>query len=394
MSSKIDAADKLASDLNFVNTSEIPDTACQGLKPDIGVYHTSRTPSRITDFSTMEFWVEFKYNADHDAFRDTAKPNETPDGSDEFSHFEHNSQQSRLTRGQIASYAAAQLGTQFRTHIFSLLICGSFARFIRWDRASAIVSKRFDYVVDGHYLAEFISRYSSQNHGGVDASVSPATSHETDLATEHFAYQAKEYLKLMVPRGSDSNLPGSYLIPCPQYLSRSPFGRATRSFFAYDIVNKKRVFLKDYWRVDEPGMEKEGDIYAELKKHGVRHIPSFDCGGDVYHHHTLAHTLTQNSWGRRRTGIPCYKHYRMVLSSVFRDLLSFQSSWEYVKAVADAMEGEVFMFACRVFGLIFAPSQPTTMRTSKPESCTVTLASATSCWVKTEKEFSSIGINL
>jgi hypothetical protein len=83
----------------------------------------------------------------------------------------------------------------------------------------------------------------------------------------------------------------------------------------------------------------------------------------------------------------------MVLSSILSDLLSFQSSWGYVKAVADAMEGEVLMFACRVFGLIVAPSQPTTTPTSKPGSCTVTLASATSCWVKTERGFSSIGIN-
>jgi hypothetical protein len=285
MSSKIDAANELASNLNFVNTSGNPDPACQGLKPDVGVYHSSRPPSRITDFSKMEFWVEFKYHPDHDTFRDTAKPNETSDGSDEFSHFEHNSQQSQLTRGQIASYAAAQLGTQFRTHIFSLLICGSFARFIRWDRASAIVSQRFDYEKDDHYLAEFISRYSSQNHGGVDASVSPANSYETELANEHFAVQAKEYLKMTVPHGSDSRW-GSYLISHPKYLSRSPFGRATRSFFAYDIVNKKQVFIKDYWRVDEPGMEKEGNLYAELKKHDVRHIPSFDCGGNIYDHHT------------------------------------------------------------------------------------------------------------
>jgi hypothetical protein len=361
MSSKIDAANKLASDLKFVNTSDNPDTACQGLKPDVGVYRTSCTPNRITDFSKMEFWVEFKYNPDHDAFRDTTEWNGTLDGSDEFSHFEHTSQQSRLTRGQIASYAAAQLGTQFRTHVFSLLICGRFARFIRWDRASAIVSERFDYEEDDHYLAEFISRYSVHDHGGVDESVSPANSYETELATQHLACQAEEYLKVLVPRASDSKIPrwGSYVISCPQYLSRSPFGRATRSFFAYDIVNKKQVFIKDYWRVDEPGMEKEGDIYAELKKHDVRHIPSFDCGGDVYHHHTLAHTMKQNRWGRRKNDIPCYRNYRMVLSSVFRDLLSFQSSWEYVKAVADAMEGEVLMLACRVYlGLFLRPHSP------------------------------------
>ena len=43
----------------------------------------------------------------------------------------------------------------------------------------------------------------------------------------------------------------------------------------------------------------------------------------------------------------------MVLSSVCRDLLSFHSSWEYVKAIADAMEGEILIFAGHVFGFIF-----------------------------------------
>ena len=162
--SKINAAKQLAPNLNFIDTSDNPDPGCQGLKPDIGIYHSSCTPSRVNDFSQMEFWVEFKYNTDHDAFQDNAKPNETSDRSDESSHFEHNSQQSQLRRGQIASYTAAHLGSQFRTHIFSLLICGSFARFIRWDQASAIVSEHFNYVKDGHYLVEFISRYNSLNH--------------------------------------------------------------------------------------------------------------------------------------------------------------------------------------------------------------------------------------
>jgi hypothetical protein len=357
ISSKIEAAGQFASNLVFVDTSDNPDLACEGLKPDIGVYRSGLSPTRITDFSKMEFWVEFKPSTDWDGFRDIAKPNQTSDQSDEFSLFENNSQKSRLTRGQIASYAAAQLATQFRTHVFSLLICSSFARFIRWDRASAVVSERFDYLKDGRYLAEFISRYDSLNHTGEDASVSPESSDElvAKLATEHLACQGDKLLRLMVPRGSDSNIPrfGSYLIPHPKYTSRSPFGRATRSFFAYDVVNEKVVFLKDYWRVDEPGMEKEGDIYAALKEHDVRHIASFDCGGDINNHHTLAHTLKQHDWGRRKTNIPCYRHYRMVLGSVCRDLLSFNSSWEYVKAAANAMEGEILRFACCIFGFNF-----------------------------------------
>ena len=34
----------------------------------------------------------------------------------------------------------------FRVHIFCVLVCGTYARFIRWDRDGAIVIRRFDYV--------------------------------------------------------------------------------------------------------------------------------------------------------------------------------------------------------------------------------------------------------
>jgi hypothetical protein len=399
-SSKIKAAAVHAPDLIFVNTSGKPDSECQGLKPDVGVYHSERMPSRTTDFSKMEFWVEFKLQADHDAFRDEAKSNQTLTLLDDSPQFEHDSQQSRDTRGQIASYAAAHMGTQFRTHVFSLLICGSFARFIRWDRASAFVSERFDYGEDGVLLAEFLRRYNSLKYRGFDVSVSTASSDEASLARTHLTCQAKAFLKLMVPpllgSGSDSDMTGwkPYLIPSPHYTSRSPFGRATRFFFAYDIDNNKQVFLKDYWRVDEPGMEKEGDIYATLKEHGVRHIAPFDCGGDVSNYHTLAHTLKQEDWGGGEKDIPCYRPYRMVLSTILRDLLSFRSSWEYVNAVADAMEGQIFSLLAVYLYSFLVPSQPTTTHTPMLAFYIVTLVSATSCSVKMEKEFSSIGINL
>ncbi|KAI0308449.1 hypothetical protein OF83DRAFT_1020036, partial [Amylostereum chailletii] len=48
--------------------------------------------------------------------------------------------------GQIIAYAHALLSMQFRLYCFSFLIFGSKARFIRWDRAGAVVSEAFDYV--------------------------------------------------------------------------------------------------------------------------------------------------------------------------------------------------------------------------------------------------------
>ncbi|KAF9260591.1 hypothetical protein L218DRAFT_809423, partial [Marasmius fiardii PR-910] len=56
--------------------------------------------------------------------------------------------QGRDTRGQITMYAIAHLAEQHRTHCFSVIIIGSFARLIRWHKAGAIVTTRFNYVED------------------------------------------------------------------------------------------------------------------------------------------------------------------------------------------------------------------------------------------------------
>jgi hypothetical protein len=58
-------------------------------------------------------------------------------------------------RGQLASYAAAHAGCQFRVHIFCVLVCGVYPRFIR----CAIVTRRFNYIKDPHFLANFFWRY-------------------------------------------------------------------------------------------------------------------------------------------------------------------------------------------------------------------------------------------
>lgn len=59
--------------------------------------------------------------------------------------FEKDPDKARLVRSQLASYVAAYMGSQFRVHAFSVLICGRFARLIRWDRDEATVTRRFNY---------------------------------------------------------------------------------------------------------------------------------------------------------------------------------------------------------------------------------------------------------
>ena len=143
----------------------------------------------------------------------------------------------------------------------------------------------------------------------------------------------------MVPSSEIGAKPSHYIVPAPKYTARSPFGRCTRAHRAYHTEQRAIVFMKDYWRVDANGIEKEGDIYKKLHENEVPHTPLFDCGGDVLQgQETLGHTHTFRMW--REINIDCYRHYRMGILTVGRSLLRFKSSHEYVSAITDAIEGE------------------------------------------------------
>ena len=74
--------------------------------------------------------------------------------------FENNTAQGHNTRGQIASYAGATMSTQFRHHLFTVLILGQRARLVRWDRASAVVTESFDYTERPLLLFEYFKRFA------------------------------------------------------------------------------------------------------------------------------------------------------------------------------------------------------------------------------------------
>ncbi|KIM83104.1 hypothetical protein PILCRDRAFT_29191, partial [Piloderma croceum F 1598] len=66
-------------------------------------------------------------------------------------------------------------------------------------------------------------------------------------------------------------------------------GRATRGFVAYDIERRTKVYLKDTWRVDLPGIEREGETYKLLWEAHVRNLAPCSAAGDIEGHHTLTH---------------------------------------------------------------------------------------------------------
>ena len=146
----------------------------------------------------------------------------------------------------------------------------------------------------------------------------------------------------MVPDRDDPKVETPFIISFPpKYTARSPFGRATRPMLAFNMETGEVVFLKDYWRADVDGMEKEGEIYALLESKRVPNIPPFGKGNDVRHRTTLTHTLRNEKWACWSRDMVLLRQYRMSLNVIARHLTSFNSSREFVSAIADAMEGKM-----------------------------------------------------
>jgi hypothetical protein len=248
------------------------------------------------------------------------------------------------------------MGCQFRIHALTVLICGKFARLIRWDRDGATVTRRFNYDQRPQTLADFFWCYAhlDRRQRGYDTSVSSASPDdiqriqrvEKQLRENNPAHH--EFCKVMVPDRSSPEFEKPFIISSPPtYTARSPFGRATRAMLVFDMEVEAIVFLKDYWRPDVDGMQKEGKIYIILESKGVPNIAPFGKGNDLRDYLTVTQTLRGEPWACWSRKTVLLRQYRMSLDVVGRHLTSFNSSREFVSAIADAMEGELCFITFR-----------------------------------------------
>ncbi|KAG1788509.1 hypothetical protein EV424DRAFT_1550633 [Suillus variegatus] len=245
------------------------------------------------------------------------------------------------TLGQITSYAAAQLGAQYRTHAFSVLIVCEQAYILRWDREGVTVSSAIYYNKEPH-LAEFFHRYAQASPAvhGVDTSVTLASVEEASLARLKLDLPASwRMLKVTVPAVDNSD-PITLIFPAPQPVGRTPIGRCTRTCPAYDINNKNVVMFKDSWRVANPDILPEGETYKLLAKHKVSNVASCIACHDVPSLPQQApqtHRLAHAPWACSHTTITPHVHYRLVLNIVGRESHEFTSSHQLVSIVRDAL---------------------------------------------------------
>lgn len=255
-----------------------------------------------------------------------------------------------ILRGELVAFATDILSFQNRHFLFSVLVMGRHARFIRWDRAGAIVSARFDYANDPDgFFADFMWRFShmSPEQRGRDTTVLTATTEEVELAKLGLKDFADDSIPILKIRHSRDGKTADFLVWKPLDSPCSLLGRGTRAYAALDLQNDNQlVFLKDVWRPDNRDWPSEGSILRKLQVARVRHIPELLYEGDV--DSIYARTRTQ-SYARkyRKNGFAIVAHvlvhYRLVTSFDGLPLSHFRNSKEMVTAVYHALLGECLL---------------------------------------------------
>ncbi|KIP02466.1 hypothetical protein PHLGIDRAFT_292527 [Phlebiopsis gigantea 11061_1 CR5-6] len=202
--------------------------------------------------------------------------------------------------------------TSDRTSFFQLVLVNRWARFVYWDRSGAVVSTRFDYVHEPELLSQFSWRFThiSDEQQGMD--VDPTATIASKVQVALFENAMGQFLDSMraqstagaftryLPGAEDPlDSSGSYptwkihvinetsgkrselIVRRPFAGHSSLFGRATRAYIAYDLRERRLVFMKDAWRIDNPKLRPEFNTYQSLQHHGIPHMPTVFYGGDV-----------------------------------------------------------------------------------------------------------------
>ena len=115
----------------------------------------------------------------------------------------------------------------------------------------------------------------------------------------------------------------------------------------------KLVYLKDFWRVDHPEIQTEGDVYRELREADVRNIAKMGHAGDVRLtledgpirasvgiQRTRTQDYLNQSWCPGRPVVESYIHYRLVLETVGMPRNQFKSTRQLCEVIRDAIVGK------------------------------------------------------
>lgn len=340
------------------------------IRPDCSVYAKTDSCCR-TNSSTVELFIEFKRRSSDDPFiikvpssqtsSTSSSDNATPSLS--LNPIMKTSSTACTTCGQITAYATSQMGAQYRTHIFSILIILDYARLIRWDRSGAIVTEPI-YYNEASELFDFLIYFdhSPPDVRGHDTTVRLANPEEIKGAikeVKELEGQRTSLLVVSVPAPKPATeVPLEYVVASPLPSLWTPVGRWTRTSIGYDITRKKKIFLKDSWRLLLEGVPKEGDVYSRFEANSVPNVPrcsnSGDIGDDEYHS-TQTNLLVNANWAFSCTpDVTPHRHYRLILDDIGQPLESFERSSDMVQAIYAALIGVFFVRGVETYLIMYS----------------------------------------
>jgi hypothetical protein len=102
---------------------------------------------------------------------------------------------------------------------------------------------------------------------------------------------------------------------------------------AYDMEEKKIVFVKDYWRPDAEDIDKEGEE-AE-----VPCVAPFGVGNDVRDFKMRVQEFQFHAFVCDTDEFFGLMLYRMSLGKLGREVVGFESTQELVRVISHAMTG-------------------------------------------------------
>ncbi|KAH9941988.1 hypothetical protein B0H21DRAFT_869072, partial [Amylocystis lapponica] len=269
--------------------------------------------------------------------------------------FEATSELRKKNCGQIISYASEVLMRQHRCFHFTVVVFGLYAHIIRWDRSGAIVTKRINYKDEPHILCSFLWQFChlSDEKQGYDSTAVLVEKGTPDFAVMKRASEKKVKTRSRVTKSArwkertrsleDTSSPSAerstcwFLVNKPHFMAQGPTGRGTRGYDALDCVTGKFMFLKDTWRVDTDGFEKEGAVLKALNNAEVQNIPTVICHGDVRNQHTITHEYWLYPDPDAQNPMKGHAHYCLVEEEVGCSLSQFNTGQFLLKIVVDCL---------------------------------------------------------
>ncbi|KAJ3485952.1 hypothetical protein NLI96_g4573 [Meripilus lineatus] len=260
--------------------------------------------------------------------------------------------------GRIVEHIGKIFEHQHRIFVHSIYIHGSRVFLIRWDRLAAVVSKPFSLTKEPHKLLRFLFRLAKMSPAqrGYDTSIRPASEIE---AKEFMAFipvdsVPKTYLQDALRSDGDkeaaifrvdlqdlesSDMTVNLVFARPRVLGEGIVGRATRGYVAYDLGEKRLVFLKDYWQSKTKSYHPELDTYKRLQAKEVPYIATPVGGGYVFSNSIQSEESLQKTTAQEHLPMVhgqsyCARvHYRFAVKEIGRPLEDYKDAEEMVGAV-------------------------------------------------------------